>query len=103
MPVLTRNTLQGIAATRATTLPSTIQDQLVPGMTFITPAIERRAGTVLFGYDLTPEWTCCFLLARTRSRHAADGADFQFQPKRILTGGYGAEVPEPIDYFNRLD
>lgn len=48
IPLLTRTTLQTLAATAATSLPSTIQTQLVPSMTFITPAIERRAGTIGF-------------------------------------------------------
>ena len=51
IPLLTRNALQGLAA--STSLPSTIQTQLVPSMNFIVPAIERRAGTVLFAYDIS--------------------------------------------------
>ena len=35
IPVLTRSTLQNLAATAPTMLPTTIQGQLVPGMNFI--------------------------------------------------------------------
>jgi hypothetical protein len=56
IPLLTRSTLQNLAATDPTTLPSTIQTQLVPAMNFIVPGIQRRAGTAMFGYELTPNW-----------------------------------------------
>ena len=99
IPLLTRNTLQGLAA--STSLPSTIQTQLVPSMNFIVPAIERRAGTVLFAYDLTPDWD---LLAAYSREHETGtrplGLIFNSSPSASLTGGFGAEVPEPIDYFN---
>ena len=81
--------------------PSTIQTQLVPSMNFIVPAIERRAGTILFAYDLTPDWD---LLASYSREHESGtrplGLIFNSSPSASLTGGYGAEVPEPIDYFN---
>jgi MtrB/PioB family decaheme-associated outer membrane protein len=99
IPLLTRNTLQGLAA--STSLPSTIQQQLVPGMNFIVPAIERRAGTVLFAYDISPDWD---LLASYSREHESGtrplGLIFNSSPSASLTGGFGAEVPEPIDYFN---
>ena len=101
IPLLTRNTLQGLAASDPTLLPSTIQTQLVPSMNFIVPAIERRAGTFLFAYDLTPDWD---LLASYSREHESGtrplGLIFNSSPSASLTGGYGAEVPEPIDYFN---
>lgn len=101
IPLLTRNTLQGLAASDPTLLPSTIQTQLVPSMNFIVPAIERRAGTFLFAYDLTPDWD---LLASYSREHETGtrplGLIFNSSPSASLTGGYGAEVPEPIDYFN---
>ena len=101
IPLLTRNTLQGLAASDPTSLPSTIQTQLVPSMNFIVPAIERRAGTVLFAYDLTPDWD---LLASYSREHESGtrplGLILNTSPSASLTGGYGAEVPEPIDYFN---
>jgi hypothetical protein len=101
IPLLTRNTLQGLAASDPTSLPSTIQTQLVPSMNFIVPAIERRAGTVLFAYDLTPDWD---LLASYSREHESGSRPLALilntSPSASLTGGYGAEVPEPIDYFN---
>jgi len=101
IPGLTRNTLQNIAATAATTLPSTIQTQVVPGMTFFTPAIERRMGTLSFLYDLTSDWDFAASYSREHeSGRRPLGMIFNSSPSASLTGGYGAEVPEPIDYFN---
>jgi MtrB/PioB family decaheme-associated outer membrane protein len=101
IPLLTRSTLQNLAATDPTTLPSTIQTQLVPGMNFIVPGIERRAGTAMFGYELTPNWV---LLASYAREHETGfrpiGLIFNTSPSASLTGGYGAELTEPIDYFN---
>jgi len=99
IPLLTRNALQGLAA--STSLPSTIQNQLVPSMNFIVPAIERRAGTVLFAYDISSYWD---LLASYSREHESGtrpiGLILNTSPSAALTGGFGAEVPEPIDYFN---
>jgi hypothetical protein len=103
IPLLTRSTLENIAATDATSLPSTIQNQLVPGMNFIVPSIERRAGTALFNYGLTPDWN---LLASYSREHESGsrpiGLIFNTSPSASLSGGYGADVPEPINYFNNL-
>jgi len=100
IPLLTRNTLQTLAATAPTSLPSTIQGQIVPAMAFYTPAIERRAGMLSFLYDLTPDWN---ILASYSGEHQsgrrAMGLIFNSSPSASLTGGYGVEVPEPIDYF----
>ena len=101
IPLLTRNTLQGLAATTSTTLPAPSRRSWCPSMNFIVPAIERRAGTVLFAYDLTSYWD---LLASYSREHESGtrplGLIFNSSPSASLTGGYGAEVPEPIDYFN---
>jgi MtrB/PioB family decaheme-associated outer membrane protein len=101
IPLLTQNTLQGLAGTTPTLLPSTIQSQLVPSMNFIVPAIERRAETVLFAYNISSYWD---LLAYYSREHESGsrpiGLIFNSSPSASLTGGYGAEVPEPIDYFN---
>jgi MtrB/PioB family decaheme-associated outer membrane protein len=101
LPLLTRSTLQGLASTAPTTLPNTIQTQLVPSMNFFVPSIERRAGTLLFAYDISPDWD---LLASYSREHESGtrpiGLIFNSSPSASLTGGYGAEVPEPIDYFN---
>lgn len=99
IPLLIRNTLQGISS--STSLPSTIQTQIVPGMNFFTPAITRRAGTLFFDYSVTPEWD---ILASYTREHESGlrpmGMIFNSSPSASLTGGYGAEVPEAIDYFN---
>jgi MtrB/PioB family decaheme-associated outer membrane protein len=101
IPSLTRNALQGLAASAPTSLPSTIQTQLVPSMNFIVPAIERRAGTALFAYNISSYWD---LLASFSREHESGtrpiGLVLNTSPSASLTGGYGAEVPEPIDYFN---
>ena len=102
IPLLTRNTLQALAAQPApNNLPSTIQTQLVPGMTFLVPAIERRAGTFLFGYDITDDLDVLASYTREHETgHRPIGTIFNSSPSASLTGGYGEEVPEPIDYFN---
>ena len=98
IPLLTRSTLQGLSA--STSLPSTIQTQLVPSMNFIVPAIERRAGTVLFVYDIAPDWDVLASFAREHEAGTRPiGLIFNSSPSASLTGGYGAEVPEPINYF----
>ena len=99
IPLLTRNTLQGLAA--STSLPSTIQTQLVPSMPFVVPGIERRAGTVLFTYALSPEWDVLSSFSREHETGTRPlGLIFNSSPSASLTVGFGAEVPEPIDYFS---
>jgi MtrB/PioB family decaheme-associated outer membrane protein len=98
IPLLTRNTLQGLADSN--TLPSTIQTQLVPSMNFNVPAIERRAGSVLFAYDLTPWWDVRASFSREHETGTRPfGLIMNGSPSASLTAGYGAEVPEPIEYF----
>ena len=99
IPTLTRNALQGIAASAS--LPSTIQTQVVPGMSFITPRIERKAGTGLFGYNFSPDWNMLVSYSREHESGIRPiGQIFNSSPSASLTGGFGAEVPEPIHYFN---
>ncbi len=98
IPLLTRTSLQALAA--STALPSTIQMQLVPGLNFIVPGIERRAGSALFNYDLTPHWGLLTTFSREHETGTRPlGLIFNSSPSAALSGGYGAEVPEPIDYF----
>ena len=100
IPLLTRSTLQNLAATAATSLPSTIQHQLVSSMTFVTPAIERRAGTLSFGYNFNENWDMKASFFREHETGTRPlGLVFNTSPSASLTGGYGAEVPEPINYF----
>lgn len=94
----TRASLQAISS--STSLPSTIQTQIVPGMSFITPRLERKTGTVLFGYNLTPDWTVQASFAREHDQGTRPFAMFfNSSPSATLTSGYGVEVPEPIRYF----
>ncbi len=98
IPLLTRTTLQGLAA--STSLPSTIQTQLVPSMNFFVPAQQRRMGTVSFLYDLTPTWDVAAAFSREHDSGTRPiGMIFNSSPSASLTGGFGAEVPEPINYF----
>jgi len=103
IPLITRNALQTLAASTPTAtspLPSTIQTQVVPSMSFITPAIERRAGSALFLYDITPDWDVQASYGRERETgNRPLGEIFNSSPSASVTSGYGVEVPEPIDYF----
>jgi MtrB/PioB family decaheme-associated outer membrane protein len=100
IPLLTRSTLQDLAANAPTTLPSTINTQLVPSMNFMVPAIERSKGTVTFSSELSPGWDVAFLFSREHETGTRPiGLIINSSPSASLTGGYGAEVPEPIDYF----
>jgi MtrB/PioB family decaheme-associated outer membrane protein len=100
IPTLTRTTLQGLAATDATSLPSTIQTQLVPQMNFVTPRIQRRMGTAAIGYEFSQEWDAQASLSRERETGTRPiGLIFNTSPSASLTAGYGAELPEPINYY----
>ena len=99
IPGLTRSTLQSLDA--STSLPSTIQTQLVPSMNFVVPGIERRAGTALFAYDFSHSTDVLASFSREHETGSRPlGLIFNSSPSAALTGGYGAEIPEPIDYFN---
>lgn len=103
IPLITRNALQTLAAvtpTATSPLPAAIQNQVVPGMNFITPQIMRRAGTAGFVYELSPEWDVVASYSREHEAGSRPlGLVFNSSPSASVTGGYGAEVPEPIDYF----
>ncbi len=100
IPLLTRTTLQGLAASDPNSLPSTIQTQLVPSMNFFVPAQERRKGTILFAYNITPAWDISASFSREHDSGTRPiGMVFNSSPSASLTGGYGVEVPEPINYF----
>lgn len=100
IPLLLRNTLHTLAATDAIDLPNTIQTQVVPSMNFIVPAIERRAGTLNFEYDLTEHWRVRAAFSREHETGSRPlGLIFNSSPSASLTAGYGVEIPEPINYF----
>lgn len=93
-----RGTLQ--ANQNLTTLPSMIQTQVVPGMQFITPALERRNGSLLASYSPTAEWTLWTAFSREHMSGTRPlGAIFNSSPSAATTGGDGVEIPEPINYF----
>lgn len=105
---LVRTTLQTAAATATgcpagvtpgCNLPSTIQTQVVPGMQFIVPQIDRHniSGTV--SYNVTPEWNLFAFYSHENEKGTRPiGQVFNSSPSAALTGGYGVEVPEPISY-----
>ena len=98
IPSVTRNALQSIVS--STTLPGTIQSQLVPGMNFVVPELQRRAGTLRFLYSLTPGWNVAASYSREHDSGSRPlGLVFNSSPSASLTGGYGAELPEPIHYI----
>ncbi len=104
-----RSTLQAAAASNAGCatgvvgcgLPSLIQTQVVPGMGFITPQVLRRNAAGTFVYSLTPAWNFSASYGREHEKGSRPiGFVFNSSPSAALSGGYGVEVPEPIDYFN---
>lgn len=96
IPLAIRSTLQ---ATAAADLPATTQAQ-VASMPFFTPVIERKAGTGLASIDLTPNWNLSFLFSRENEVGTRPiGLILNSGPSASATSGYGAELPEPIDYF----
>jgi len=98
---LLRSTLATLSATAPTTLPGTIQTQIVPGLSFIVPALERRAGTLSFIYEFDEHWDVRASFNRERATGSRPLALlFNSSPSASVTGGYGTEVPEPINYFN---
>jgi len=96
-PTLLRQTLQ---ATTGANLPSVINTQLVPQFNFITPSIIRKAGTALLSYNLTPDWDLNILFRRESEKGTRPiGLVMNSSPSASATGGYGVELPEPINYF----
>lgn len=113
IPVALRAALQAAAASSTgcaagvvgCTLPNVIQTQVVPSMNFITPQILRRGATALASYNLTPAWNLSGSFFREHmSGSRPIGTVLNSVPSAALNGGYGEELPEPIDYFtNRLN
>ena len=92
-----RTSLQ--AAQALTTLPNTIQTQVVPGMQFITPALLRRNGSLLASYSPSDSWTVWTSFSREHMSGTRPlGAIFNSSPSAATTGGDGVEIPEPINY-----
>jgi MtrB/PioB family decaheme-associated outer membrane protein len=99
-PALIRQTLQ---ATASTNLPSVINTQLLPQLSFITPLIIRRDGTASFDYDVTPHWNLNGMYFRESQRGDRPiGLIMNSSPSATSTKGFGVELPEPIRYYNNL-
>jgi MtrB/PioB family decaheme-associated outer membrane protein len=94
-----RATLQ---ATSAANTPATSLAQ-VDTMAFITPRLKRKLAAFLFSFDPTAHWNLLFQFSRENQVGLRPiGFLMNTSPSASVTGGYGAEVPEPIDYFNNM-
>src|SRR5689334_19328210 len=92
---LIRSSLQ--ASQALSSLPSTIQMQVVPGMQFVTPELERRNGSLVASYEPNGRWTVWTAVNREHiSGTRPLGAIFNSSPSASTTGGDGIEIPEPI-------
>ena len=99
-PTLIRQQLQA-AVPAGTSLQAIIQNQVVPQSHSVTPEILRKAGTVSFGYKLTPRWGVNAMYFRESQKGARPlGLIMNSSPSASATAGYGMELPEPINYFN---
>ena len=116
VPVALKSSLQAqsLITGPAKTLPSFMVTQVVCGSVippatqppscseqFTTPSILRKAGTGTVSYYVTPNWIISGLFSRENEvGHRPIGAILNSSPSASATGGAGAELPEPIDYFN---
>ena len=99
-PALIRQTLQ---ATASTDLPNTVNTQVVPQLGSFTPEIMRRGATGSFKYNLTPNWNVDAQYFRESQRGDRPiGTIMNTSPSASATSGFGAELPEPIRYYNNL-
>ena len=116
VPLIIRQGLQaasstGTAAQISNNLPSFVATQVVPSEQFIVPQIQRRAGTGLFSYDVTPDWNLAFSFRREHEKGTRPiGAILNPSPSAAASSqpgttadrqspSSGVELPEPIDYF----
>ncbi|MBZ5668732.1 MAG: MtrB/PioB family outer membrane beta-barrel protein [Acidobacteriia bacterium] len=116
LPLALKTSLQAqsLSATAATTLPNFMVTQVVCGTAippatqpppcseqFITPSILRKAGTGTISYYVTPDWIISGLFSRENEVGSRPiGLILNSSPSASATAGAGAELPEPIDYFN---
>src|SRR6266481_6018605 len=99
-PALIRQALQAAASTD---LPSIINTQVVPQLGSFAPAIIRRGATGSFKYNLTPNWNVDAQYFRESQRGDRPiGTIMNSSPSASATSGFGAELPEPIRYYNNL-
>jgi len=119
IPLIVRDGLRiasstGTAAQINNSLPSYYATQVVPSQQFIVPQIQRKAGAGLFDYDVSPEWNFRASFAREHEKgtrpigailNTSPTAGGSSQPGTTAnreSPGTGAELQEPIDYFNNL-
>lgn len=101
-PALIRQSLQAPVAP-GNSLPNVINTQLVPQENFITPRILRQGGTLFSNYAVTPHWTFYGMYFRESQRgNRPIGLIMNSSPSASVTAGFGAELPEPIRYYNNL-
>jgi hypothetical protein len=123
MPLIERQALQAAASTSCgvanctaavlnNTVPAFVQTQLVPFENFIIPQLQRKSGSVLFSYYLTPKWTATAYFWREHeagnrpmgfifnSSPSASASSLSGNLRNLQTPGVGVELPEPIDYWN---
>ena len=94
-----RTTLQ---ATSAANIPAVSLAQ-VDTMAFITPRLKRKIGIGQFSYNPTADWNLFFLFSRENMVGLRPiGFLFASSPSASATSGFGAEAPEPIDYFTNV-
>lgn len=99
-----------LQASSAANLPSLIAGTgantalgVVTDFNFITPSILRRAGTALFSYDATQKLNVNGSFLRESERGTRPiGTIMNSSPSASASSGFGAELPEPINYFNNL-
>lgn len=102
---------QCTAAQINVSLPGFVAAQ-VSVLPFIVPEIRRKVGTGLGSWDITPSWNVSFLFSR-ENEVGTRPVGLLFNPSptasasSLPTGvfnqqspGTGAELPEPINYFN---
>ncbi len=116
LPLALKTSLQAqsAAAKPAATLPFFMVSQVLCGIAippatqppscsepFITPSILRKAGTGTVSYYVTPDWSIYGMFSRENEVGSRPiGALLNSSPSASATAGAGAELPEPIDYFN---
>jgi hypothetical protein len=119
LPLTLRQSLQTASSTGTTaqinsSLPSFIATQVEPYQQPFVPQILRRTGIGLFSYNFTPDWNLGISFAREHQKgtrpigaflYSTPSAGASTQPGTTAnrqSPGTGAELPEPIDYFNNI-
>ena len=101
-PALIRQQLQAPVPV-GSSLQSIINTQLVPQLGFITPRIERKAGTFSGAYNLNRNWAVNGMYWRESQKGTRPlGLIMNSSPSASATSGYGVELPETISYYNNL-